>query len=241
MTSEAPPRLRVAAIGDLHVRMDDQFPYRAMFSEISKEADALALCGDLTDLGRIEEAEVLVQDLRSCTVPVVAVLGNHDYESGHGDDVCRILRQGAVHVLEGQTTDINGVSFSGVKGFCGGFGRHMLGAFGEGAIKSFVQESLQEAMRLENALRTAHGRTTVVVLHYAPISETLEGEPPEIYPFLGNTRLGETIDRFPVSAVFHGHAHHGRYEGRTHGGVPVYNVALPIEKPSGKLYTVVEV
>lgn len=241
MTTEFPEKLRIAAIGDIHVRAEEQTPYRAMFAELSREADVLALCGDLTDLGKIEEAEILAHELRACAIPVVAVLGNHDYESGHCDDVGRILRQAGAHVLEGQSIDIQGVSFVGAKGFCGGFGRHMLGAFGENSIKSFVQESVNEAMRLENALRASHGRTTVVVLHYAPIAETLIGEPPEIFAFLGNSRLGETIDRFPVSAVFHGHAHHGRFEGRTPGGVPVYNVALPIQKPSGRVYGIVEV
>jgi Icc-related predicted phosphoesterase len=136
---------------------------------------------------------------------------------------------------------IEEVGFVGVKGFGGGFGRRMLGSFGEPAIKTFVGEAISEAMLLENALRAVKQERAVVVLHYAPVVDTVEGEPPEIYPFLGSSRLGETIDRFKVSAVLHGHAHSGRYEGRTPGGAPVYNVAVQIQKPNGRPYALIEV
>jgi uncharacterized protein len=239
--TEGNSTLRVAAIGDLHVKEDATAPYRELFGQVSREADVLVLCGDLTDLGKVREAEILAEDLRACSIPVVGVLGNHDYECGCVEEVGRIVRQAGVHLLDGQSCEIDGVGFVGVKGFAGGFGRRMLGSFGEPAIKQFVSETMNEAMRLENAMRTVKSPRSVVVLHYAPILETVEGEPPEILPFLGSSRLAETIDRFRVSAVVHGHAHTGRYEGRTPGGAPVYNVARMIEKPSGRAYALLEI
>jgi uncharacterized protein len=201
----------------------------------------LVIAGDLTDLGKVREAEILAEDMRACAIPVVAVLGNHDYECGCAEEVARIMREAGVHLLDGQATEIEGVGFVGVKGFVGGFGRRMLGSFGEPAIKAMVAESVSEAMRLENAMRQVRSRRAMVVLHYAPVEETVAGEPPEIFPFLGSSRLAETIDRFKVSAVVHGHAHHGAYQGRTPGGAPVYNVAMHIEKPSGRPYALLEI
>jgi Icc-related predicted phosphoesterase len=240
MTEQDGP-LRVAAIGDLHVKENHSGPYRELFGEISREADVLVLTGDLTDLGRPREAEILAEDLRACSIPIVGVLGNHDYECGHVDEVKAIVKSAGVHLLDGSSHEIGGVGFVGVKGFAGGFGRRMLGAFGEGAIKAFVSESVSEAMRLENAMRSVRSKRAVVVLHYAPIAETIEGEPLEIFPFLGSSRLAETIDRFKVSAVVHGHAHRGKYEGRTPAGAPVYNVAYHIEKPTGRPYALLEI
>ena len=239
MTEER--KLKVAAIGDLHVKDDHSAPYRELFGEISREADVLVLTGDLTDLGKPREAEILAEDLRACSIPVVAVLGNHDYECGHEDEIKAIVKGAGVHLLDGSSHEIDGVGFVGVKGFAGGFGRRMLGSFGEGAIKTFVQESMNEAMRLENAMRSVRSKRAIVVLHYAPVADTIEGEPLEIFPFLGSSRLAETIDRFKVSAVVHGHAHRGKYEGRTPAGAPVYNVAYHIEKPTGRPYALIEV
>ncbi len=184
---------------------------------------------------------MLAEDLRACTIPVVAVLGNHDYDCGQVDEVRAILKNAGVHLLDGGSCEIEGVGFVGVKGFIGGFGRRMLGSFGEPAMKTFVAEAVNEAMHLENAMRALGTKRSVVVLHYAPIAETVEGEPLEIFPFLGHSRLAETIDRFTVSAVVHGHAHRGRYEGRTPGGAPVYNVAFGIEKPSGRPYALLDI
>jgi Icc-related predicted phosphoesterase len=231
---------RIAAMGDLHVKEQDSVSYKDLFSEISRAADILVLTGDLTDLGKPKEAEMLAADLRSCSIPVVGVLGNHDYECGHVDEVRTIIKDAGVHLLEGQAVEIEGVGFAGVKGFAGGFGRFMLSSFGEPAIKAMVAESVEETMRLENALRQVRSQRAMVVLHYAPIAETVEGEPMEIYPFLGSSRLAETIDRFPVSAVVHGHAHRGKYMGRTPGGAPVYNVASHVEKPTGKPYALLD-
>jgi len=196
-----------AAIGDLHIKEDRTSLFRELFAEISTKAEVLVLCGDLTDVGKPREAEVLAEDLRACSIPVVGVLGNHDYESGQTDDVEKILKAAGVHLLNGHSYETNGVAFVGVKGFIGGFGRRMLASFGETVVKSFVAESVSEAMRLENAMRAVRNERAVVVLHYAPILDTVEGEPLEIFPFLGSSRLSETIDRFKVSAVVHGHAH----------------------------------
>jgi Icc-related predicted phosphoesterase len=233
--------LKIAAMGDLHVKEDQNTSFRDLFGEISHAADVLVITGDLTDLGKPREAEILAEDLRACSVPVVAVLGNHDYESAAAEEVSQILRHAGVHLLDGQATEIDGVGFVGVKGFIGGFGRRMLGSFGEPAIKAMVAESVNEAIRLENAMRQVRTERVVVVLHYAPILETVAGEPPEIFPFLGSSRLAETIDRFRVSAVVHGHAHRGAYEGRTPGGARVYNVAAHVEKPTGRPYALLEI
>jgi Icc-related predicted phosphoesterase len=226
----------VAALADLHVTDGGDISYRELFSEISGKADVLALAGDLTDLGKPRQAEQLAADLRSCSIPVVAVLGNHDYECGAVEEVSAIIRQAGVHLLEGQHVEIHGLGIAGVKGFAGGFGRHMLGSFGEPAIKAMVAESVEEAMRLENAMRQIRSKRALVLLHYSPVVETVVGEPLEIYPFLGSSRLAETIDRFAVSAVVHGHAHRGAYEGRTPGGAAVFNVAAHVEKPTGRPY-----
>jgi Icc-related predicted phosphoesterase len=233
--------MRVAAMGDLHVREDNGVSYRDLFGEISREAEVLVLAGDLTDLGKPKEAELLAQDLKACSIPVVGVLGNHDYECGAAEEVARILRDAGMKILDGQSVEIDGVGFVGVKGFAGGFGRRMLGSFGEPAMKQFVGEVMNEALRLENAMRQVRAKRSLVILHYAPITDTIESEPLEIYPFLGSSRLAETIDRFQVSAIVHGHAHRGRFEGRTPGGQRVYNVAQHIEKPNGKPYAILEI
>jgi uncharacterized protein len=234
-------KLTVAAVGDLHVSEVRTAGLRDLFAEMSAKADAVVLCGDLTDLGKPREAELLVEDLRACSVPVIAVLGNHDHESGAVDRIAEILKAAEVRLLDAQSCEVGGVAFVGIKGFMGGFGRRMLASFGEEAIKRLVAESVSEAIRLENAMRAVANERAMIVLHYAPIPETIEGEPLEIFPFLGSSRLVETIDRFKVSAVVHGHAHRGRYQGRTPGGAPVYNVAFAIEKPTGRPYALIEV
>ncbi len=240
--SEGPAkRLRVAAIGDLHVKEDQVQPWRDLFMEVSRAADVLVLAGDLTDLGKPAEARILAEELRHCAVPVVAVLGNHDHECGAPEEVAEIIRGAGVHLLDGQSCEVGGAHFVGVKGFAGGFGSRMLGSFGEPAIKQFVAETVNEALRLENAMRRVPGGRVMVVLHYAPIADTVAEEPSEIFPFLGSSRLAETIDRFKVSAVVHGHAHRGRYEGRTPAGQPVYNVAAHIPKPNGRPYALLEI
>lgn len=235
--------LRLAAIGDLHVGENAERPYRELFARISQDADVLALCGDLTNFGKSSEADILAEDLRVCTIPVVGVLGNHDYECGQPEEVARILHDAGMRLLDGEAFEIDGVGFAGCKGFIGGFGRHMLSAFGEPEIKSFVQASVDENLKLESSLRMLRTNRIVVITHYAPVQETVEGEPPEIFAFLGSARMGETIDRFEgVSCALHGHAHRGRHHGQTPGGVPVYNVAKPIlNRDLGLEYALIEV
>ena len=235
--------MRVAAIGDLHVQEDSVAPYREMFAEISASADVLVLCGDLTNFGRTREAEILAEDIKSCSIPVLGVLGNHDYECGQPEKVCEILHSAGMKVLDEQAVEIDGVGFAGVKGFMGGYGRGELAPFGEPIAKAFVDEVMNEARKLENQLRTLRTERSVAILHYSPIEQTIEGEPPSIFQYLGSQRLCEPIDRFDhVKAVVHGHAHHGSYEGRTPLGKPVYNVAQFVLKPLfGKPYAILEV
>jgi len=220
--------IRFAAVGDIHVQKDSAGTLRNFFAQAADAADALLLCGDLTDYGTREEARILVEELGAINIPVVAVLGNHDYESGTPEVVTEALTHAGVHVLDGSACEIHGVGIAGVKGFAGGFGRGSLGAWGEPAIKLFVQEALNEAMKLESALAKLRTRRRIALLHYAPIVGTVQGEPVEIFPFLGSSRLEEPLLRYAMDAVFHGHAHRGTLEARTMNGVPVYNVAKPL-------------
>jgi Icc-related predicted phosphoesterase len=224
--------VRVAAVGDLHCTRDSQGRFQAVFSQVAARADVLALCGDLTDYGLVEEARVLARELAGVGVPVVGVLGNHDLETGHGDEVATILGEAGVVILDGEAREIKGLAFAGVKGFCGGFGRHTLEPWGEPIVKAFVQEAVNEAIKLEKALARIRGMPRIALLHYAPISGTVAGEPPEIIPFVGSSRLEEPLNRYRVTACFHGHAHRGSLEGQTLTGVPVYNVAMPLLRRS---------
>ena len=221
---------RLAAVGDLHCTKASAGVFAPWLETVNARADVLLLCGDLTDYGLPEEAQVLVKELSVVRVPILAVLGNHDYESDRRAEVVELLTRGGVHVLAGETHQVGETGFVGTKGFAGGFGSHTLGFWGEPTTKKFVQEAVDEALLLEGGLarlRTAH---RIAVLHYAPIAATVEGEPVSIHPFLGCSRLEEPLLRYPVDAVFHGHAHRGRLEGKTRSGVPVYNVAMPLLK-----------
>ncbi|HSW16978.1 MAG TPA: metallophosphoesterase, partial [Ramlibacter sp.] len=220
--------VRFAAVGDIHVTKASAGTLRSFFAHAGEQADVLLLCGDLTDYGTADEAKVLVEELGGVSVPIVAVLGNHDYESDTPEVVVDALKHAGVHVLDGEACEIEGVGIAGAKGFAGGFGRASLGAWGESAIKLFVKEALNEAMKLESALAKLRTRRRIALLHYSPIAGTVEGEPLEIYPFLGSSRLEEPLLRYPVDAVFHGHAHRGALEAKTINGVPVYNVAKPL-------------
>jgi Icc-related predicted phosphoesterase len=235
---------RIAAVGDLHCTVDSKGRLHDLFAQASSEADVIALCGDLTDYGLPDEAHVLAGELIGARVPVVGVLGNHDHESGRASDVAQILADAGMKVLDGDAVQLAGIGFAGAKGFAGGFNTHSLGAWGEAATKAFVQAAVDEAMKLEAGLARLRMETRVALLHYSPISATVNGEPEQIYPFLGSSRLEEPIDRLEVSAVFHGHAHHGVLEGTTHKGVPVYNVSMPLLLAEGgrraRPYRVVE-
>jgi Icc-related predicted phosphoesterase len=210
---------------------------------VNDRADVLCLCGDLTDYGTHEEVQVLVKELSGVRIPMLAVLGNHDYESGLAQEVSAHLRECGIRVLEGDTVEIHGVGFVGTKGFAGGFGTFTLGHWGEPSIKRFVQDAIDEALKLEAGLARLRTEHRVVLLHYAPVRETVEGEPVEIHPFLGCSRLEEPLLRYPVDAVFHGHAHRGCLEGATSKRTPVYNVAAPLLRrsfPAQPPYKIIE-
>ena len=225
MTSTA---VRLAAVGDLHCTKTSQGAFQPMFARISEAADMLLLAGDITDYGLPEEARIAARELAALRLPIVAVLGNHDYESGKEDEVRQILVDAGVVVLDGDACEINGIGIAGVKGFGGGFGQRALGPWGETIIKQFVHAAVDEALKLEAALARLRTEHLVALLHYAPVQQTAEGEPLEIFPFIGSSRLEEPINRYPVSLVLHGHAHRGQLEGATKSGVPVYNVSMPL-------------
>jgi Icc-related predicted phosphoesterase len=228
MTPPPKDSVRIAAMADLHYAKTSQGVLQSTLARLEGTADVLVLCGDLTDYGLPEEARLLARELASVRIPMVAVLGNHDFESGKQDEVVSILADVGVTTLDGDATEIHGVGFAGIKGFVGGFGLRTLGPWGEDAIKRFVHETIDEALKLESALARLRTPHRIVLMHYAPIRTTVEGEPLEIFPFLGSSRLEDPLDRYPVTMVFHGHAHHGSLEGKTRGGIPVYNVALPL-------------
>jgi Icc-related predicted phosphoesterase len=225
-------KIRLAAVGDIHVRETDKGKWTEYFKEVSKNADILLICGDLTDTGDEVEAQVLADELKACTVPVVGVLGNHDFEKSRHKLIRQILQKDNIHILDGEATTIGDIGFAGVKGFGGGFENHMLSMFGEGAMKAFVQEAVDEALHLERALARLDANHTIqkkiAILHYAPIKETVIGEPEALFPFLGCSRLAEPLQRGNVTVAFHGHAHAGTLEGQTTSGIKVFNVSKPI-------------
>lgn len=221
--------LRVAAVADLHYKAGSRGKLKELFLQASREADILLLCGDLTDNGHVEEAAVLGEDLRDfAALPVVAVFGNHDYEVDQASAVRHILEDAGARLLDGETFEYRGVGFAGVRGFAGGFGRWALNAWGEPVLKQFVAEAVREKEKLEQALASLTTRRRVVLFHYSPIRSTCEGEALEIYPFLGSSHLEGPLDRFPVAAALHGHAHGGSPRGESAGKVPIYNVSLPV-------------
>jgi len=224
--------VRLAAVGDLHYGRESRGALQPLLAAVSRaEADILLLCGDLTDYGHPEEAAELARELVSAIkIPIVGVLGNHDYEAGAVGEVRKILTESGIKLLDGESVEVHGIGFAGVKGFAGGFGRGVLGPWGEEAVKRFVHEAVEESLKLETALARLRTHTRIALLHYAPIAETVEGEPREIFPYLGCSRLEEPLTRYTVTAVFHGHAHHGQLQGKTSSGSPVYNVSWPLLK-----------
>lgn len=236
--------VRVAAVGDLHCTKTSQGVFQRVLSHVSEQADVLVLCGDLTDYGTEDEAHILAKELTmSVKIPIVGVLGNHDYETGNQNQVRHILSEAGVTILDGEACEILGIGFAGVKGFAGGFGRSTLGAWGEEGIKAFVREAINEALKLEAALARLRTHQRVAILHYSPVASTVSGEPLDLYPFLGTSRLEEPLSRYPVNVVFHGHAHSGSPQGQTVGGIPVYNVAMPMLRrrfPDQVPYRVIE-
>lgn len=235
--------MRIAATADIHFSPQSYDRIREPLAQVREEADVLVIAGDLTNYGRPDEMTSLLNALVRLRVPIVAVLGNHDYESGQEQELIRMMTAEGIKVLDGSSYERDGVGFAGTKGFLGGFGRGMLTAFGEKETKSFVQASLDETMKLERALTMLRAQKIVIVTHYAPVAETVHGEPPEIWPYLGTSRLAEVIDRHGAVLALHGHAHHGNPDGKTTAGVPVHNVALSLmlSHNGGKPYRVFEV
>lgn len=218
--------MRIAATADLHFSPPVWERIQEKMERVRDQADLLVLAGDLTNYGKISEMETLLHRLLRLRIPVVAVLGNHDYESGQEQELMHMMSSEGIKVLDGTGYERDGVGFAGTKGFIGGFGRGMLTAFGEREIKAIVQSAIDESMKLERALFQLRTEKRVVVLHYAPVASTVQGEPPEIYPYLGTSRLAEVAERHGANAIIHGHAHHGVLQGKTAAGIPVYNVAL---------------
>jgi Icc-related predicted phosphoesterase len=235
--------MRIAATADLHYSLKSYAILQDQLNKVRDDADVFVLAGDLTNYGKTEEMEPLLNTIVRLRIPTIAVLGNHDYESGQEVELARMMTAAGIKVLDGSAYERDGVGFAGTKGFIGGFGRGVLTAFGEPEIKTFVRASIDEALKLERAMSQLRTKKRVIVLHYAPISATVEGEALEIYPFLGTSRLAEVIDRHGADLVVHGHAHNGKTDGRTTAGIPVHNVAITLlqsQKPSA-VYRVFDV
>jgi Icc-related predicted phosphoesterase len=238
------PSVRIAAIADLHYTSEQKASLVPIVMGMADAADILLICGDLTHHGLAEEAAELAKDLAAIRTPILAVLGNHDCHSDQQEEIKRVLKSSPIQLLDGDAIEVRGIGFAGVKGFASGFGRRVLEPWGEQVVKLFVREAVEESLKLESALARLRAETRIALLHYAPIAETVEGEPLEIHPFLGSSRLEEPLNRFQVAAAFHGHAHHGKPEGRTTTGIPVYNVSLPLlrqVRAEGPPYRVVEI
>jgi Icc-related predicted phosphoesterase len=232
--------IRIAALGDLHFGPDAGGTLRPRLQHLQDRADLFLIAGDLTRLGRPEEARALATELEGLPVATVAVLGNHDHHDDRADEIAAILADVGVTVLEGEGRifELDGfrVGVAGTKGFGGGFAGACATDFGEAEMKAFVRHTADLASRLEAVLTDLEADVQVALLHYAPVAGTLQGEPPEIHAFLGSYLLGEAIDRAGADLVVHGHAHRGVERGETPGGIPVRNVALPVIQRSYALY-----
>jgi Icc-related predicted phosphoesterase len=233
--------MRVAAVGDVHVGTDSQDMVAEGFATVHEHADVLLLAGDLTRCGEPAEVKLLAEILAPLPLPIVAVLGNHDYHADLVDEVVATLRNADVEVLEGTTTVVTvgtaTLGIAGTKGFGGGFTGASAAEFGEPVMKDFARSTDHFAARLERGLRqVADADQRIALLHYAPVRDTLRGEHPEVYPFLGSYLLGEAVDRAGADLVLHGHAHRGTERGMTPGGVRVRNVAQPVIRAAYRVF-----
>jgi Icc-related predicted phosphoesterase len=232
--------IRIAAVGDVHMDEDVLGRYRPALEQLPERADVLLLAGDLTRHGTESEARCVAEEFGNLGVPVVAVLGNHDYHTDQVAQVTKVLGGAGITVLEGDSTvvECHGIRLgvAGAKGFGGGFAGKCASAFGEPEMKAFIQTTTEVADRLGAALREVDCDVRVALTHYAPVPDTLAGEPPEIYPFLGSYLLGQAIDSAPTALAVHGHAHAGTERGTTPGGVRVRNVAHPVIKQAYNVY-----
>ncbi|MBE0447342.1 MAG: metallophosphoesterase [Actinobacteria bacterium] len=231
--------VRIAAVGDVHAQRGAAPTFKADFANINARADILAIAGDLTAHGLAEEAEVLVDILKGVNIPIVAVLGNHDYHQRQQEEIKRVLKSSGILALDGETAVVEAggfnVGFIGTKGFGGGFGMGALPDFGEEIFRMMYREGVNEANKIRRGLETIKADFRVVLLHYSPIKETLHGEPPEVYAFLGASIMAEPINRLGADLIIHGHSHYGTEKGTTSGGIPVRNVAI---STMGRPYTV---
>ncbi len=237
--------MQIAALSDLHYDRKTRGRWDELFKAVSDSADILLICGDLTDYGLEEEARLLAEDLHAhLRIPALAVLGNHDFESGTPEKVRDVMEEVGVAVLDGEAREIDGVGFAGTCGFAGGFDQFSLNPWGEAVMKEFVQTTVNEVLKLETALARLETDRRIVLLHYSPVRETVLGESPEIFPFLGSSRLEDPLNHYNVTAAFHGHAHCGTHEGTTSRDIPIYNVSIPVlktltpDQPPFKLYEV---
>ncbi|MFN2642930.1 MAG: metallophosphoesterase [Actinomycetota bacterium] len=232
--------IRLAASADVHFGTESAGTLRPQLTDLPERADVYVLCGDLTRSGDANEASILAEELAGIEIPIVAVLGNHDYHSGQEDVVRKVMEESGVTVLEGEATTITTaggrVGIAGTKGFGGGFAGACATEFGEGEMKSFIGHTKMLSAKLEDAINSLNGDARVVLTHYAPVKATLVGEKLEIYPFLGSYLLGEAVDRAGADLVLHGHAHAGTEKGVTPGGIHVRNVALPVIKHVYNVY-----
>lgn len=226
--------MKLAAVADIHLKADQHEENVHHFSMLNELADALVIAGDFTNHGTPEEMRACLSVLEHVHVPIIAVLGNHDHESGHQDELAGMLRLEGVHLLDGHCFEVDGVGFAGTKGFAGGFSPYELMPFGEGGIKNFVEIAEREAIKLDYGLAQLNTPIKVAVTHYAPIKETVVGEPEPIFPFLGSSRLQRALDRHKPALALHGHAHHGTFSAESKGGVRVCNVALNILRERGE-------
>lgn len=225
--------MKIVALADLHISELSREQAAEVIKTASRAGEVLVIAGDITENGTLEEAGMFAQMVNEIKVPVIAVLGNHDYEQEQQDEIKDLLSQAEVKVLDGNSVEINGVGFAGTKGFGGGFDDLQLSPWGERAVKAFVNESVREMLKLESALNRLPNGKKVVITHYAPIKETVSGEPEAIHPFLGSSRLASPVNSLKAMVCFHGHAHHGCHQGKTSTGIPVYNVSLPVLKQAG--------
>ncbi len=226
--------MKVAAVADIHLKAEDHQKNVHQFSVVNDLADVLIIAGDFTNHGMPDEMRACLAVLEHVHVPIISVLGNHDHESGHQDELAGMLRLAGVHLLDGQCHEVDGVGFAGTKGFCGGFAPYELMPFGESGIKTFVEIAEREAIKLDYSLAQLHTPIKVAITHYAPIKETVIGEPEPIFPFLGSSRLQRALDRHKPALALHGHAHKGTFAAESTTGTPIYNVALHLLRARGE-------
>jgi Icc-related predicted phosphoesterase len=232
--------IRIAAMADIHIGADAAGVLRPHLTHLGEQADILIIGGDLTRVGDPAEAMQLIDELREVPIPIVTVLGNHDYHADQAPAMTEILRDAGISVLEGDSVclDVDNarIGIAGVKGFGGGFPGASASDFGEPEMRAFVRHTKEIAARLETALTALDCDRRIALLHYAPVPDTLQGEPVGLYPFLGSYLLAEAIDCAGADLVLHGHAHRGSERGATAGGVPVRNVAQPVLQRAYALY-----